>query len=82
VDWSVSYQYLGERDDKDYNPSTIPRTVKLCGVSLWDLAASHPVTSQLTVRGRIANLFDKDYETVYGYQTPGREYYLSGSYTF
>lgn len=81
-DWSLSYQYLGERYDKDFNTSYTPRTVKLGGVSLWDLAVSYPVTSQLTVRGRIANLFDKDYETVYGYQTPGREYYLSGSYTF
>lgn len=81
-DWSLSYQYLGERYDKDYNTSYTTRTVKLGGVSLWDLAVSYPVTSQLTVRGRIANLFDKDYETVYGYQTPGREYYLSGSYTF
>ncbi|XPE36738.1 hypothetical protein ACNKHN_22835 [Shigella flexneri] len=26
------------------------------------------------MRGKIANLFDKDYETVYGYQTAGREY--------
>lgn len=81
-DWALSYQYLGERYDKDYNTSYTTRTVKLGGVSLWDLAVSYPVTSQLTVRGRIANLFDKDYETVYGYQTPGREYYLSGSYTF
>ena len=52
------------------------------GVSLWDVAVSYPVTSHLTVRGKIANLFDKDYETVYGYQTAGREYTLSGSYTF
>lgn len=81
-DWSLSYQYLGERYDKDFNTSYTTRTVKLGGVSLWDLAVSYPLTSQLTVRGRIANLFDKDYETVYGYQTPGREYYLSGSYTF
>lgn len=81
-DWSLSYQYLGERYDKDFNTSYTTRTVKLGGVSLWDLAVSYPVTSQLTVRGRVANLFDKDYETVYGYQTPGREYYLSGSYTF
>ena len=51
------------------------------GVSLWDLAVAYPVTSHLTVRGKIANLFDKDYETVYGYQTAGREYTLSGSYT-
>jgi len=42
----------------------------------------YPVISQLRVRGKLATLFDKDYETVYGYQTPGRGYYLSGSYTF
>ncbi len=56
--------------------------IELGGVSLWDLAVSYPVTSQLTARGRIANLFDKDYETVYGYQTPGTECYLSASYSF
>ncbi|HCB1820826.1 TPA: TonB-dependent receptor, partial [Citrobacter freundii] len=55
---------------------------KLGGVSLWDIGLSYPITSQLTVRGKIANLFDKDYETVYGYATAGREYTLSGSYTF
>jgi len=80
-DWAVTYQYLGERYDTDY--STYPeQRVRLGGVSLWDLAVSYPVTSHLTVRGRIANLFDKDYETAYGYVTPGREYYLTGSYIF
>ncbi|MDY4382686.1 TonB-dependent vitamin B12 receptor BtuB [Pectobacterium brasiliense] len=79
IDWSVTYQYLGQRYDTDYNTF---QPVKLGGVSLWDFAASYPVTSHLTVRGRIANLFDKDYETAYGYRTAGREYYLTGSYTF
>ncbi|KEY57179.1 TonB-dependent vitamin B12 receptor BtuB [Serratia sp. DD3] len=80
-DWAVTYQYLGERYDKNYNvyPN---QSVKLGGVSLWDVAVSYPVTSHLTVRGRIANLFDKEYETAYGYATPGREYHLTGSYTF
>lgn len=81
-DWAVTYHYLGQRYDTDYNAPSSAQTVKLGGVSLWDLAVSYPVTSHLTVRGRIANLFDKDYETAYGYVTPGREYYLTGSYTF
>ena len=81
IDWAVSWHYLGERYDNDYSTG-VARRVKFGGVSLWDLALAYPVTSHLTVRGRIANLFDKDYETVYGYQTPGREYYLSGSYSF
>lgn len=79
--WDVTYQYIGQRYDTDSSTST-SRTVKLGGISLWDASVSYPVTSQLTVRGKIANLFDKDYETVYGYQTAGREYTLSGSYTF
>lgn len=78
-DWVITYHYLGSRYDTDY--ATYQR-VKLGGVSLWELAVSYPVTSHLTVRGSIANLFDKDYETAYGYVTPGREYYLTGSYTF
>ncbi|EGU0570328.1 TonB-dependent vitamin B12 receptor BtuB [Salmonella enterica] len=77
--WNVMYQYLGERYDKDYDNN---RDVKMGGLSLWDIGVSYPVTSHLTVRGKIANLFDKDYDTVYGYQTAGREYTLSGSYTF
>lgn len=81
ADWSLTYHYLGTRYDTDFG--TYPsQKVKMGGVSLWDVAVSYPVTSHLTVRGKIANLFDKDYETVYGYQTAGREYNLSGSYTF
>ncbi|WP_445495507.1 TonB-dependent vitamin B12 receptor BtuB [Photorhabdus sp. SF281] len=80
-DWGLTYQYLGQRYDSDFN--TFPaKRVKLGGVSFWDLTVSYPVTVQLTIRGRIANLLDKDYETVYGYRTPGREYNLTGSYNF
>lgn len=79
LDWNVMYQYLGKRYDDDYDNG---RDVKMGGLSLWDVGLSYPVTSHLTVRGKIANLFDKDYETVYGYQSAGREYTLSGSYTF
>ena len=80
-DWSLTYHYLGTRYDTDFGAYPSEK-VKMGGVSLWDVVVSYPVTSHLTVRGKIANLFDKDYETVYGYQTAGREYTLSGSYTF
>ena len=81
--WNVAYQYMGQRYDSAYDSTTYTsHTVRLGGVSVWDIGLSYPVTSHLTVRGKIANLFDKDYETAYGYQTAGREYTLSGSYTF
>ncbi|MBG3081341.1 TonB-dependent vitamin B12 receptor BtuB [Proteus mirabilis] len=79
LDMGVTYQYIGQRTDKDYGTY---ENVSLGGVSLWDLTASYPITSHLSIRGRIANLFDKDYETAYGYHTPGREYFLTGSYNF
>ena len=81
VDMDISWQYYGKRYDNntsEYNP----KQQILPSYSTVDVSASYPITSHLTVRGKIANLFDKDYETVYGYQTAGREYTLSGSYTF
>ncbi|WP_437215365.1 TonB-dependent vitamin B12 receptor BtuB [Pectobacterium sp. LFLA-215] len=81
IDVNISYQYNGKRYD---NSPTLwnAKQRRLPSYSTVDLAASYPITSHLTVRGRIANLFDKDYETAYGYRTAGREYYLTGSYTF
>jgi vitamin B12 transporter len=81
VDMNLAWEYFGKRYDNrtsTYNPEQRA----LPSYSTVDFSASYPVTSHLTVRGKIANLFDKDYETAYGYQTAGREYTLSGSYTF
>ncbi|MBN6361465.1 TonB-dependent vitamin B12 receptor BtuB [Providencia huaxiensis] len=81
VDMGLTYQYIGSRYDNDYSQWPSKR-IKLGGVSLWDLTAAYPITSHLTIRGKIANMFDKDYETAYGYRTAGREYFLTGSYNF
>ncbi|MGM3175089.1 TonB-dependent vitamin B12 receptor BtuB [Dickeya lacustris] len=81
VDVDVSYQYFGKRYDNNTN-EYVSTQRQLPSYSTVDIAASYPVTSHLTVRGRIANLFDKNYETAYGYRTAGREYYLTGSYSF
>ncbi len=81
VDMDLAWEYFGKRYDNrtsTYNPEQRI----LPSYSTVDISASYPVTSHLTVRGKIANLFDKEYETAYGYQTAGREYTLSGSYTF
>ncbi|MCK8566167.1 TonB-dependent vitamin B12 receptor BtuB [Yersinia ruckeri] len=80
-DMDISYQYYGKRYDNNTSPYSATQR-ELPSFSTIDVSVVYPVTSHLTVRGRIANLFDKDYETVYGYQTPGREYYFTGSYNF
>ena len=81
LDMDVAWQYFGKRYD-NRSSAYNPEQRVLPSYSTVDVSASYPLTSRLTVRGKIANLFDKDYETAYGYQTAGREYTLSGSYTF
>jgi vitamin B12 transporter len=44
----------------------------LPGYTVVDLTASYRVSPQLKVFGRIENLFDRQYETVYGYRQAGR----------
>lgn len=81
LDMDLSYQYYGKRYDN--NTSAYANEQKrLSSYSTIDVSAAYPVTEHLTVRGKVANLFDKDYETAYKYQTAGREYYVTASYTF
>ncbi|MGL4858534.1 MAG: TonB-dependent receptor domain-containing protein [Enterobacteriaceae bacterium] len=77
LDLSLNYQYAGKRYDVDG-----PRTVRVGGYSVWDITVAYPIISSLTVRGRVSNLFDKNYETVYGYHTAGREFFLETAYKF
>ncbi|MCW2257211.1 vitamin B12 transporter [Providencia alcalifaciens] len=78
VDMGITYQYAGQRYDFNENS----KRTKVGGYSVWDITAAYPITSHLIIRGKIANMFDKDYETAYGYRTAGREYFLTGSYNF
>jgi vitamin B12 transporter len=50
-------------------------TRKLEGYVLADLRASYPVTKNIELYGRIENLFDEHYETIFRYGTPGRAAY-------
>ncbi|PTQ13268.1 TonB-dependent receptor [Sphingomonas oleivorans] len=49
---------------------------ELEGYVLADLRASFPLTEGIELYGRIENLFDADYETIYRYGTPGRAGYV------
>lgn len=61
--------YLGARRDSDWN------SVKDKAYTIFRLAASYDVTENLQVFGRIENLFDREYQEVYGYETFGRSFY-------
>ncbi|CAM3910540.1 Vitamin B12 transporter BtuB precursor [Vibrio aerogenes CECT 7868] len=81
LDWSVSYQFVGERPDVDY--SSYPyNNIVLGGYSLVDTAVSYYASESVTINARIDNLFDKEYETAKGYVSPERAYYLNIRYQF
>ncbi len=48
---------------------------RVAGYVTADLRAAYPVTANLEVYGRVENLFDARYETVFRYGTPGRAGY-------
>lgn len=73
---SLAYLYQGRRKDSNYSDYT------LGGYSTFDLAASYRIMQGLIVRGKVSNLFDKNYETAYGYPNVGREYSVTLSYEF
>lgn len=61
--------YVGSRRDSDYN------TVKDKAYAVFRVAASYDITENLQIFGRVENLFDNDYQEVYGYETFGRSFY-------
>ncbi len=66
----VQWRAYGSREDIDYNEFP-PARITLGGYALVDLAASYELTEIFEIFTRVENLFDKEYEEVYGYGTLG-----------
>ncbi|MFH1196774.1 MAG: TonB-dependent receptor [bacterium] len=72
---------VGQRDDDDF--STFPSTrVVLGSFTLVDAAISYKLISNITLFGRVENLFDRYYEEVLYYGTPGREFFAGAAVNF
>nr|WP_086939293.1 TonB-dependent receptor [Thaumasiovibrio occultus] len=50
--------------------------------SVWDFTAQYDFSADFSLRARLANAFDKEYETAGGYPAQGRSYYLNLDYRF
>ncbi len=62
--------YVGKRADMNY--ATRPTTrLTMPGYMVTNLAASYGLTKNFQIIGRIDNLFNRDYQEVVGYGTPG-----------
>ncbi|MGA0530702.1 TonB-dependent receptor plug domain-containing protein [Hansschlegelia sp. KR7-227] len=68
--------YNGRQRDLAYDAATFARTsVPLKAYTLISLAASYKLHQNAEIYGRVENLFDKNYEEVLTYNTPGRTAY-------
>ena len=67
----ASLQAFGERFDNAAN------SLRLGGYATLDLRAQLALSRAWTVYGRLHNALDKRYETVAGYNQPGREMHLT-----
>ncbi|MGR1254920.1 TonB-dependent receptor domain-containing protein [Aeromonas veronii] len=72
--WSTEVLYVGERLDVG--------DVELSPYTLVNLGATYAATNQLTLGGRIDNLFDSNYEVAKGYASPGTEFKVTADYRF
>jgi len=72
--WAADWQLQGER----YNDAE--NTVRLGGYGLLHLSAARELTREWSVQARLENALDKDYERSSGYNTPGRNLFVSLRY--
>jgi vitamin B12 transporter len=72
---NLSCIYVGERNDKFYDPVTYRSTpITLPSYTLVNLNTSYNLTDKFTLFLKVDNLFGEEYEEVYGYSTPGRSF--------
>jgi vitamin B12 transporter len=73
--WRVGGEWLvsGARADSDLNGNP----VSLGGYGILNLSARYNITKAWYVSAQIDNLFDKNYETVYAYNTPRRSAFVT-----
>ncbi|WP_127717753.1 TonB-dependent siderophore receptor [Halobacteriovorax sp. HLS] len=67
----VDFSYVGERENSDFD------TIVLSSYFLVDLRFSYELGVDDKVLFKVGNLFDRKYEQVYGYGTPGINFNLT-----
>lgn len=71
--WSTGFSFIGQGyrfDDKE-------NTDKVNGYGIINLRTSYAVSKKLSIKWKIENLLDKEYETALNYNNPGVSGYIS-----
>lgn len=67
---NLNISYTDDQFDNDF--STFPsERVELGDYTLVNIAGEYQINNWLTLQGRVENLFDKDYQNIFGYETQG-----------
>jgi len=69
---NLNVSYTGQQDDSFFDPVTfMPGSVELSDYWLVNLAGRIALSERLELRARVENMFDEEYEDVFGYRNPG-----------
>jgi vitamin B12 transporter len=76
--FAANMVYVGKRDDFDF--TVYPPKVETPSFNTYSLTVSVPLNIGLSIFGKITNLFDKEYEEIVGYPSPGRRFQIGIRY--
>jgi vitamin B12 transporter len=75
METGISINHTDSSFDVDFDANFNTVLVENEGYVLVDLRASYPLTESISLYGRVENLFDERYETIFQYGTPRRAVY-------
>jgi vitamin B12 transporter len=79
---NADLQYSGDRPDVYTDVNTFQSVnTSLGSYTLVNLSADYKVTPELTLKARLDNAFDRNYQTVYGYNQKPRSLYVGLTWT-
>jgi len=79
MNWNLAGYFSGRRTDSDFLGLGLTRNP---GYARFDLATSYALSRGVSLTGRVANLFDKQYQEAIGFPALGREVRVGVKYTF
>ncbi|SNR68293.1 TonB-dependent receptor plug domain-containing protein [Desulfurobacterium atlanticum] len=68
---NVENIYYSKRFDDQYNNRILP------AFSIFNTSVSYKASEKITISGKILNITNKKYQLSYGYNQPGRSYFIS-----
>ena len=81
MQFGIDAQYIGDRMDTD-GGFPVASEVPTGNYTVWNLNFSTQVMKDIDLSLHAKNIFDKDYQSVYGYATEGRSVYAKIKYSF